>query len=262
RKSRGGAEQIQMTILKEILEGCILSNTKDRWTWSLEGSREFSVSSIRKTNDAAFLPCGNVKTRWVKEVPIKINILAWKVSNDYLPTIFNLSRRELVQGSSVAAKWEAISFDASFCRHIRDGAERHEWLELLSLLDSVVLFSNADRWFCDLRGDGDFRVKDIRTAIDDLLLPSVGAATRWVKHVPIKVSIFAWRARLDRLPTREFVAGGIFIGSTLHHLAIGILGSVLFGFPSSLSLCWRAFFTLRGGSFGPFGIIIFLMFLL
>nr|GEZ58252.1 RNA-directed DNA polymerase, eukaryota, reverse transcriptase zinc-binding domain protein [Tanacetum cinerariifolium] len=38
RKSRGGAEQIQMTILKEMLEGCILSDMKDRWTWSLEGS--------------------------------------------------------------------------------------------------------------------------------------------------------------------------------------------------------------------------------
>nr|GEX48296.1 RNA-directed DNA polymerase, eukaryota, reverse transcriptase zinc-binding domain protein [Tanacetum cinerariifolium] len=93
RKSRGGAEQIQMTILKEIIEGCILSDMKDRWTWSLEGSGEFLVSSIRKTIDAAFLPCGNVKTRWVKEVPIKINILAWKVSNDYFPTRFNLSRR-------------------------------------------------------------------------------------------------------------------------------------------------------------------------
>nr|GFB20092.1 RNA-directed DNA polymerase, eukaryota, reverse transcriptase zinc-binding domain protein [Tanacetum cinerariifolium] len=76
RKSRGEAEQIQMTILKEILEGYILSGTKDRWMWSLEGSGEFSVSSIRKNIDATFLPCGNVKTRWVKEVPIKINILA------------------------------------------------------------------------------------------------------------------------------------------------------------------------------------------
>ncbi|GJX31521.1 RNA-directed DNA polymerase, eukaryota, reverse transcriptase zinc-binding domain protein, partial [Tanacetum coccineum] len=101
RKSRGGAEQIQMTTLKEILEGCILSDTKDTWTWSLEGSGEFSVSSIRKTIDAAFLPCGNVKTRWVKEVPIKINILAWKVSNDYLPTRFNLSRRDHVQDLEV-----------------------------------------------------------------------------------------------------------------------------------------------------------------
>nr|GEV09854.1 RNA-directed DNA polymerase, eukaryota [Tanacetum cinerariifolium] len=101
RKLRGGAKQIQMTILKEILEGCILCDTKDRWTWSLEGSREFSVSSIWKTIYAAFLPCGNVKTRWVKEVPIKINILAWKVSNDYLPTRFNLSRRGLFYGSNL-----------------------------------------------------------------------------------------------------------------------------------------------------------------
>nr|GEW36184.1 hypothetical protein [Tanacetum cinerariifolium] len=66
---------------------------------SLEGSREFSVSSIRKTIDAAFLPCGNVKTRWVKEVPIKINILPWKVSNDYLPTRFNLSRKGTIPGT-------------------------------------------------------------------------------------------------------------------------------------------------------------------
>ncbi|GKC59119.1 hypothetical protein Tco_1086717, partial [Tanacetum coccineum] len=84
-----------------ILEGCILSDTKDTWTWSLEGSGEFSVSSIRKTIDASFLPCGNVKTRWVKEVPIKINILAWKVSNDYLPIRFNLSRRDHVQDLEV-----------------------------------------------------------------------------------------------------------------------------------------------------------------
>ncbi|GJW63104.1 hypothetical protein Tco_0114988 [Tanacetum coccineum] len=100
-KSRGGAEEIQMMILKEILEGCILSDTKDTWTWSLEGSGEFFVSSIRKTIDAAFLPCGNVKTRWVKEVLIKINILAWKVSNDYFPTRFNLSRRDHVQDFEV-----------------------------------------------------------------------------------------------------------------------------------------------------------------
>nr|GEY15367.1 RNA-directed DNA polymerase, eukaryota, reverse transcriptase zinc-binding domain protein [Tanacetum cinerariifolium] len=98
---------IQMTILKEILEGCILSDTKDRWTWSLEGSRDFSFSSIRKIIDAAFLPYGNVRTQWVKEVPIKINILAWKVSNDYLPTRFNLSRRAHVQD------FEVVGFEIS-----------------------------------------------------------------------------------------------------------------------------------------------------
>ncbi|GJX31621.1 RNA-directed DNA polymerase, eukaryota, partial [Tanacetum coccineum] len=101
RKPRGGVEQVQMSLLKEKIEGCTLSDLKDSWTWSLEGSGEFSVSSIRKVIDAVFLPCGSVKTRWVKEVPIKINIHAWKVINDYLPTRFNLSRRGMDIGTIV-----------------------------------------------------------------------------------------------------------------------------------------------------------------
>nr|GEU51454.1 RNA-directed DNA polymerase, eukaryota [Tanacetum cinerariifolium] len=227
--------------------------------------------------------------KWVSDIPLCVRF----------PRIFSL---ELVQGSSVAAKWEAISFDASFHRHIRDGAERHQWLELLSLLDSVVLSSSVDRWFCDLRGDGDFRVKEIRTAIDDLLLPSVGAATRWVKHVPIKVNIFAWRARLDRLPARgNLVSRGVVLESSLcpvcnlahediqHVLFRCVLAKVFFfricrwwnlhwvditslgdwntWFGSirlsvKLKSLLEGVFTLRGGSFGPFGIILFLMFLL
>ncbi|GJT63384.1 RNA-directed DNA polymerase, eukaryota [Tanacetum coccineum] len=51
------------------------------------------VSSVRKVIDDVYLPRGSVKTRWIKEVPLKINIHAWKVTNDYLPTRFNLSRR-------------------------------------------------------------------------------------------------------------------------------------------------------------------------
>nr|GEV27386.1 reverse transcriptase domain-containing protein [Tanacetum cinerariifolium] len=38
--------------------------------------------------------------------------------------------------------------------------------------------------------------------IDDLLLPTVSSPTRWVKVVPIKINIFAWKIYLDKLPTR------------------------------------------------------------
>ncbi|GJS28078.1 RNA-directed DNA polymerase, eukaryota [Tanacetum coccineum] len=31
---------------------------------------------------------------------------------------------------------------------------------------------------------------------------SSDVATRWVKFIPIKVNVFSWRARRDRLPTR------------------------------------------------------------
>ncbi|GKE91674.1 RNA-directed DNA polymerase, eukaryota, reverse transcriptase zinc-binding domain protein [Tanacetum coccineum] len=93
RKPRGGAEQFQMEMLKDIIHDCMLSNSKDRWSWTLDGSGDFTVSSARKVIDNHYLPTGTSKTRWIKEVLIKINIHAWKVKNDGLPTRFNISRR-------------------------------------------------------------------------------------------------------------------------------------------------------------------------
>nr|GEV56067.1 RNA-directed DNA polymerase, eukaryota [Tanacetum cinerariifolium] len=58
------------------------------------------------------------------------------------------------------------------------------------------------RWIYDLSGDGEFRVKVARTKLDDVFLPSDSIDTRWVKYIPIKINVFAWRVRLDRLPTR------------------------------------------------------------
>nr|GEW24604.1 serine carboxypeptidase-like 42 [Tanacetum cinerariifolium] len=64
----------------------------------------------------------------------------------------------------------------------------------------------TDRWICDLSGDGEFRVKEVRIFLDDLFLPSFSEPTRWVKCVPIKINIFAWRARRDCLPRRSNLA--------------------------------------------------------
>nr|GEX22736.1 RNA-directed DNA polymerase, eukaryota, reverse transcriptase zinc-binding domain protein [Tanacetum cinerariifolium] len=90
---RGGVEQAQFERLKEMVEGVTLSNSNDRCSWSLVGSGDLSVSSVRKLIDNAILPKGISKTRWIKEVPIKINVHAWKVIQDCLPTRFNISRR-------------------------------------------------------------------------------------------------------------------------------------------------------------------------
>ena len=40
-----------------------------------------------------FLPSHNVPTRWVKGVPIKINIFTWRARRDCLPTRLNLIQR-------------------------------------------------------------------------------------------------------------------------------------------------------------------------
>ncbi|GKB87951.1 RNA-directed DNA polymerase, eukaryota, reverse transcriptase zinc-binding domain protein [Tanacetum coccineum] len=56
----------------------------------------FTVASIRKIIDGNRLATSTSKTRWIKYVPIKANVLAWKVKMDALPTRFNISRRGIV----------------------------------------------------------------------------------------------------------------------------------------------------------------------
>ncbi|GJT03118.1 RNA-directed DNA polymerase, eukaryota [Tanacetum coccineum] len=61
--------------------------------WDLESSGDFSVASIRKIIDDKSLSDVDSKTRWIKYVPIKVNVHSWKVKKDSLPTRFNVSRR-------------------------------------------------------------------------------------------------------------------------------------------------------------------------
>nr|GEX72980.1 RNA-directed DNA polymerase, eukaryota, reverse transcriptase zinc-binding domain protein [Tanacetum cinerariifolium] len=93
RCPRSGVEQTQLSDLRSKLPDVSLVDARDKWKRSLEGSGDFSVSSIRKLIDDKRLPDVSSKTRWIKVVPIKINIHAWKVMLDYLPTRLNISRR-------------------------------------------------------------------------------------------------------------------------------------------------------------------------
>ncbi|GKD37153.1 RNA-directed DNA polymerase, eukaryota, partial [Tanacetum coccineum] len=122
---------------------------------------------------------------------------------------------KLVDDTSTG-KEHATCQDISFRRNARGGIEEHLLADLTSLMDSVTLSNSGDRWVCDLVSDGNFRVKEIRNYIDDLFLPHQAAQTRWIKYIPIKVNIFAWRARQDCLPTRvNLIRRGITIESSL-----------------------------------------------
>ncbi|GJX82628.1 RNA-directed DNA polymerase, eukaryota, reverse transcriptase zinc-binding domain protein [Tanacetum coccineum] len=93
RLPRSGIEEAQYNLLTDFVQGVTLSDAKDCLRWSLEGSGEFIVSSTRKYIDDKTLDVVSSKTRWIKEVPIKVNILAWKVKINGLPTRLNLSKR-------------------------------------------------------------------------------------------------------------------------------------------------------------------------
>ena len=106
RTPRGGVEQEQFEKIEEWVNVVILAPVSDRWTWELENSGDFSVASVRKLIDDKTLPVLGYKTRWINYVPIKVNIHAWKVMTDSLPTRFNISRRGICIDSIICVNCE------------------------------------------------------------------------------------------------------------------------------------------------------------
>ncbi|GJZ88406.1 RNA-directed DNA polymerase, eukaryota, partial [Tanacetum coccineum] len=146
----------------------------------------------------------------------------------------------------------------------------------------------------DLNGCGEFCVKDVRNLLDAHFLPKEDHATRWVKLVPSKINVLAWKVSLDRLPTRLnlisrgvtvsssscpvcdsapedlshlfsvalwlqtciglFVVGGILVVRLSALIQIGFPSSFLLGWGPKLNVYWKVFFMSRGGVFGISGI--------
>ncbi|GKC63792.1 RNA-directed DNA polymerase, eukaryota, partial [Tanacetum coccineum] len=107
---------------------------------------------------------------------------------------------ELDKNVSVADKKKAL--DLSFRRTPRGGVEEEQFKALHSCITDLLLLQTRDRWVWSLNSSGEFLVKSVRNYIDDILIPKVSVPTRWVKVMPIKVNIFAWRVWLDNLPTQ------------------------------------------------------------
>ncbi|GJT88085.1 RNA-directed DNA polymerase, eukaryota [Tanacetum coccineum] len=126
---------------------------------------------------------------WVGEIAFK----------SLVPRLFALEESKSI---SVADKLNHPSLVHSFRRLPRGGAEEDQLAMLCSRLDNVILSNMDDRWCWNLNASGSFSIKSTRSYIDDLMLPNLNVPTRWVKVVPIKVNIHAWKVCLDKLPTR------------------------------------------------------------
>nr|GEV01318.1 RNA-directed DNA polymerase, eukaryota, reverse transcriptase zinc-binding domain protein [Tanacetum cinerariifolium] len=105
------------------------------------------------------------------------NWICDKSLRDRFPRLFAL---EMEKEVSVAVEMGASVVD-SFRKAVRDETKRHQMLGPNSMLESVSLSSAQDRWICDLFGDGEFRVQEVRNILDDLFLPAQLNSTRWVK---------------------------------------------------------------------------------
>ncbi|GJR84160.1 RNA-directed DNA polymerase, eukaryota [Tanacetum coccineum] len=101
RNVRGGIEQHMLEELTSTLETVSLSNSCDRWICDLTSDGVFRVNEVRNCIDDIFLPSQVIETRWVRFVPIKVNIFIWRARQDCLPTRVNLVRRGINVDSCV-----------------------------------------------------------------------------------------------------------------------------------------------------------------
>ncbi|GJV26975.1 RNA-directed DNA polymerase, eukaryota, partial [Tanacetum coccineum] len=111
--------------------------------------------------------------------------------------------------SSVATKLSDPSLTASFRRPIRGGIEEEQLHLLVASTSSIILHNISDRWIWKLDSSGAFSVKSARNFIDDSFLPKMDVPTRWVKSIPIKINIFAWKVFWTSFPRGNLLENGV-----------------------------------------------------
>nr|GEX60059.1 RNA-directed DNA polymerase, eukaryota [Tanacetum cinerariifolium] len=97
------------------------------------------------------------------------------VIKELFSRVYNL---ELDKNSSVNTKLNAPSLDNSFQKRVRSGIEEMQYNSLVEISRMNTL------------------------EIDGKRFQDVSLSTRWVKSVPIKVNIIAWKVKLNAFPTR------------------------------------------------------------
>lgn len=120
RPIRNGIESIQLKELKKLLSQINFENKPDVWILTADQSRIFSVASIRllileNSSNSSSLGTSVVTSNfvWIKTVPIKVNILAWRIVNGRLPTRLNLDRRNIDLNST---RWRTRNGTPSLLR--------------------------------------------------------------------------------------------------------------------------------------------------
>ncbi|GJW79157.1 RNA-directed DNA polymerase, eukaryota, reverse transcriptase zinc-binding domain protein [Tanacetum coccineum] len=172
--------------------GHIKSGAKSCW---LDIIRETHASKTKCINFCMHVKLGNGdKTVFWEDIWID-----GKTLNNRFPRIYSLESCKLI---TVGAKLAQPSLEYSFRRNPRGRVEQDQFNELSALVHDVSLIPMSDRWKWDLESSGDFSVASVRKIIDDKSLSDVDSKTRWIKYVPIKVNVHAWKVKTDSLPTR------------------------------------------------------------
>nr|GEY88882.1 putative RNA-directed DNA polymerase, eukaryota, reverse transcriptase zinc-binding domain protein [Tanacetum cinerariifolium] len=147
RSLRGGAELAQFKLMLGILGDVTLSDHCDSWVWSRGSSTMFTVASARDLVENSLLSADNVATRWLRHLPIKINVFLWRLNINRLPSSVNLDRKGIEVDSLLCPicrlDVETVNHLFFNCDMAKDlWAIVAKWWEL-----DVPLCSNISDWY-------------------------------------------------------------------------------------------------------------------
>nr|GEY69912.1 RNA-directed DNA polymerase, eukaryota, reverse transcriptase zinc-binding domain protein [Tanacetum cinerariifolium] len=176
--------------------GYVKDGAKSCWLSIVNEINSLKKKAI-KLLDFMYVKLGNGdKTAFWEDIWIEDKAL----KNRY-PRIYSLETCNMI---TVGMELAQTSLDSSFRRVPRGGVEQEQFDELSALVYDVTLTPMSDRWIWTLKSSGDFFVASVRKVIDDKSLSKIDSKTRWIKYVPIKVNVHAWKVKIDSLPTRDF----------------------------------------------------------
>nr|GEU90646.1 RNA-directed DNA polymerase, eukaryota [Tanacetum cinerariifolium] len=115
----------------------------------ISGNGSFNVKDIRNTLDDMLLPSWPESTRWVKSIPIKINVLTWRARCDCLPTRSNLIHKGYPEIYAGGGNWTG-SNDPLF-QNGTNGFRTLEWPSILNVFWKESLVSHGAYIDCTLK---------------------------------------------------------------------------------------------------------------
>ncbi|XP_076885917.1 uncharacterized protein LOC143535587 [Bidens hawaiensis] len=152
----------EMQDVQNLLSKVVLSEAKDKWVWEADSGGIFSVASVKSLLNRGRNLQKNNETRWVSWVPIKVNVLMWRIEMERIPTRLALVRRNIRIQDTLCPLCDAVTESAG---HL--------------FIDCSFAFQvwQAVWSWCSIQQPMFRNVKDM------LLLPSLGKQNKWYKRI-------------------------------------------------------------------------------
>ena len=103
---------------------------------------------------------------------------------------------------NISSRVRLLDWSSVLRRTPRGGVESFQFCALKDVIENISLTDQRDSWQWTLDSSSGFSVASVRFLVDSHMLDTVNDATRWNKIIPIKVNVFLWRVKLNKLPSR------------------------------------------------------------